>query len=221
MNYHLLHDVIDLVEKFEKQYTIKSEANINDFVNWLSSNNSTSSNNNDLEWVGKANGRTPESVISTLLLHMNRYAKSYSKSAIAHSSFSTQEEFIYLINLRAFGSMTKMSLIKMNKHEKPVGMQTINRLINMGWVQQVNSPSDKRSKVLSLTITGEEALEAQMNNIRKATQLVTGNLTMEEKLDLIRLLTKLDLFHQDIYDKNFSTEELLAQAYDQYLIKNK
>jgi hypothetical protein len=60
----------------------------------------------------KENGRSPESVISTLLVHMNRYAKTYSKSAIAGSGFNTQEEFIYLINLKAFGSMTKMELIK-------------------------------------------------------------------------------------------------------------
>jgi hypothetical protein len=56
--------------------------------------------------------RTPESAISTLLVHLNRYAKTYSKSAIMDSEFSTQEDFIYLINLKAFGEMTKMALIK-------------------------------------------------------------------------------------------------------------
>jgi hypothetical protein len=33
---------------------------------------------------------------------MNRYAKAYSKSAIHGSEFSTQEDFVYLINLKAF-----------------------------------------------------------------------------------------------------------------------
>jgi hypothetical protein len=46
-------------------------------------------------------------LLAPLLVHMNRYAKTYSKSAIAGSGFNTQEEFIYLINLKAFGSMTK------------------------------------------------------------------------------------------------------------------
>src|SRR5690554_5295977 len=87
-------------------------------------------------WEGKEKGRSPESVINTLIVHMNRYAKSYSKSAIYDSEFSTQEDFIYLINLKAFGAMTKMELIKKNIQEKPVGMQIINRLIENGWVDQ-------------------------------------------------------------------------------------
>lgn len=60
---------------------------------------------------------------------MNRYAKSYSKSAIFDSGFSTQEYYIYLINLKIFGDMKKINLIKKNVHEKPVGMKIINRLM--------------------------------------------------------------------------------------------
>lgn len=112
---------------------------------------------------------------------MNRYAKSYSKSAIFGSEFSTQEDFIYLINLKAFGEMTKMELIKRNVHEKPAGMQVINRLIAQGWVNQTDSDTDKRSKVLKISNKGMQILERQMDKIRKATEIVTGDLTHNEK----------------------------------------
>ena len=212
MNYGLIKDVLDLVQEFEIETNNNNhfETTVEGFKNWISTNNNTIVN--EPNWEGKENGRSAESVINTLIVHMNRYAKSYSKSAIFGSNFSTQEDFIYLINLKAFGEMSKMDLIKKNVHEKPVGMQIINRLINQGWIEQRNSKTDKRSKVISISETGLQALGNQMDKIRQATSIVTGNLSQNEKMELIRLLNKLDDFHQPIYDRNIDTDNLLSEA---------
>ena len=216
MNYGLIKDVLDLVQEFEIETNNNNhfETSVEGFKNWISTNNNTIVN--EPNWEGKENGRSAESVINTLIVHMNRYAKSYSKSAIVGSDFSTQEDFIYLINLKAFGEMSKMDLIKKNVHEKPVGMQIINRLINQGWIEQRNSKTDKRSKVISISETGLQALGNQMDKIRQATSIVTGNLSQNEKMELIRLLNKLDDFHQEIYDKNIDTENLLEEAFKNF-----
>ena len=218
MNYRLVKDVIDLVQQFESETknTNDFEASVNGFKNWILVNNNTIVDEPD--WEGKENGRSAESVINTLIVHMNRYAKSYSKSAIFGSDFSTQEDFIYLINLKSFGEMSKMDLIKKNVHEKPVGMQIINRLIAQGWIEQRDSEIDKRSKVLKINPKGLQALENLMEKIRQATSIVTGNLTQNEKMELIRLLHKLDDFHQPIYDKNIETENLLEEALKNFTI---
>lgn len=212
MNYNLIKDVLDLIAEFENQNTNlnKSEVTVDDFKKWIVLTNKEIAN--EPNWEGKENGRSPESVINTLIVHMNRYAKSYSKSAIFGSDFSTQEDFIYLINLKAFGEMTKMDLIKKNVHEKPVGMQIINRLIAHGWIVQQDSKTDKRSKVISISPLGLDALEKQMEKIRKATEIITGDLTHNEKMELIRLLNKLNDFHQPIYNKNIETENLLTEV---------
>ena len=212
MNYGLIKDVLDLVQEFEIETNNNNhfETTVEGFKNWISTNNNTIVN--EPNWEGKENGRSAESVINTLIVHMNRYAKSYSKSAIVGSDFSTQEDFIYLINLKTFGEMSKMDLIKKNVHEKPVGMQIINRLINQGWIEQRNSKTDKRSKVISISETGLQALGNQMDKIRQATSIVTGNLSQNEKMELIRLLNKLDDFHQPIYDRNIDTDNLLREA---------
>lgn len=212
MNFQLIKDVVELIEEFEKENLCNSNASIDDFKSWIVLNHQENITNNP-NWVGKENKRSPESVISTLIVHMNRYAKSYSKSAILGSDFSSQEDFIYLINLKAFGEMKKMDLIKKNVHEKPVGMQIINRLIAKDWVHQSSSPTDKRSKVIKITEKGREVLENQMDKIRQATELVAGNLTYDEKMDLIRLLNKLEDFHQSIYEKNIESEYLLKEAF--------
>lgn len=211
MNYELIKDVLDLVQDFEKENT-KDKAYTNDvegFKKWIAGAFHEALPKEEPYWEGKEKGRSPESVINTLIVHMNRYAKSYSKSAIYDSEFSTQEDFIYLINLKAFGAMTKMELIKKNIQEKPVGMQIINRLIENGWVDQTNSKIDKRSKVIEINKKGLAALEKQMDKIRQATNIVTGDLDHEEKMELIRLLNKLNDFHHPIYCENIDAANLL------------
>lgn len=211
MKYGILKNVIDLLEEFETEnskYNIHAH-DIEGFKKWIVQ---TSSPAEDPYWEGKESGRSAESVISTLIVHMNRYAKSYARSAIFSSDFSSQEDFIYLINLKTFGAMSKMDLIRKNVHEKPVGIQIINRLIRQGWVDQNRSETDRRSNVIGITPQGLQALEKQMDKIRQATKIVAGNLAHHEKMELVRLLKKLDVYHKTIYDKNIDPEYLLDEA---------
>jgi DNA-binding MarR family transcriptional regulator len=222
MNYQLIKEVIDLIEKFDTTVDTKScSKGFNGFKRWIFDNEiERHSLNDDPDWDGKQNGRTPDSEISTLIVHINRYAKNYSKSAIHNSAFSTQEDFIYHINLKAFGSMTKTELIKRNIQKKPVGMQIINRLIQQGWIKQNDSTEDKRSKIISITAEGIDALENNIEKIRQASQIVSGNLSDHEKMQLIRILQKLDRFHQAIYSKNIDPTQLVDIAYNQFLHQN-
>lgn len=221
MNYELIKEVIELVQQFEIQNENKNHYSndVDGFKEWIAASAENTDSVKTPDWEGKEKGRSPESVISTLIVHMNRYAKSYSKSAINDSMFSSQEDFIYLITLKSFGSMSKTELIKANVHDKPAGIQIINRLIHQGWAEQTDSDTDKRTKVIKITEKGLKTLDDQMDKIRKATQIVTGDLTHREKMELIFLLSKLNDFHHSIYCKNLEPKELLDIAYDQ-LSKN-
>lgn len=218
MKYDTLKNVIDLIEEFEADNVLLKmyPDNIEGFKRWVAVNYKSEEIVVEPYWEGKEKGRSADSVINTLIVHLNRYAKSYSKSAIFGSDFSTQEDFIYLINLKAFGEMTKIDLIRKNVHEKSVGMLIINRLISKGWIDQSDSEIDKRSKVLRISKSGLIILENQMDKIRKATEIVTGDLTHNEKMELIMLLNKLNDFHLPIYDRNIEPEFLLNEV-----LKNK
>jgi len=219
MNFGIIKDVIQLIEDFDSENNDQRySSDLEGFKNWIIDGKVT----NDISkieepvWEGKENGRSPESVISTLIIHINRYAKTYSKSAIADSDFSTQEEFIYLINLQAFGEMTKTELIKKNVQDKSSGILIINRLIKQGWIKQTNSQTDKRSKVLQITENGKITLENQMEKIRNASKIVTGNLDYKEKMELIRILDKLDKFHLPIFSRNIESQNLIETVYKEY-----
>lgn len=217
MNYQLIKDLINLLETFDSENKNQVySSDIEGFKNWIADQINNQSVGNEPDWEGKENGRSPESVISTLFVHLNRYAKSYSKSAIANSDFRTQDEFSYLINLKAFGPMTKMELIKKNIQDKSSGILIINRLIKQGWVEQSDSEKDKRSKVLVITEKGNRDLEKQMKKIREATNIVAGNLNHVEKMQLIKILSKLDHFHHPIFSKNIDSQNLIETVYKEY-----
>ena len=213
MKYELIKNAMDLVAEFEIQNTTQQYTNdIEGFKKWIHKNQSPQSDYDSIDWEGKENGRSTDSVISTLLVHMNRFAKNYAKAAILDSDFTTQEDFIYLITLKAFGKMSKMDLIKKNVHEKSVGILIISRLITKGWILQEDSEIDKRSKIIDITNEGLKVLDQQMHKIRQATAIVSANLSESEKLELIKLLTKLNDFHSNIYHQNIDSENLLQQA---------
>lgn len=208
MKYDLVKNVIDLVAEFELQnQTNKYTNDMEGFKKWMSQQQVPVAT-----WEGQAQGRSADSVISTLLVHMNRFAKNYAKAAILGSDFTTQEDFIYLINLKAFGKMSKIDLIKKNVHDKPVGTLIINRLLAKNWITQEDSDFDKRSKIINITPKGLDVLEQQMGKIRQATSIVSANLSETEKIELINLLNKLNDFHANIYQQNIELENLLEQA---------
>lgn len=208
MKYDLVKNVIDLVAEFELQNQKNQYTNdIEGFKKWMLQQQAPVAT-----WEGQAQGRSADSVISTLLVHMNRFAKNYAKAAILGSDFTTQEDFIYLINLKAFGKMSKIDLIKKNVHDKPVGTLIINRLLAKNWITQEDSDFDKRSKIINITPKGLDVLEQQMGKIRQATSIVSANLSETEKIELINLLNKLNDFHANIYQQNIELENLLEQA---------
>src|SRR5690606_20633496 len=98
MRYAILKEVIGLLEEFETANLQRRMYNddIEGFKRWIIDNYEESDSKDEPDWEGKELGRSAESVINTLIVHMNRYAKTYSKSAIFGSDFSTQEDFIYL-----------------------------------------------------------------------------------------------------------------------------
>jgi DNA-binding MarR family transcriptional regulator len=197
MYYNLITELVSLIKIYEQE-TDDTSQDINLFGSWLIQhlNHSNHLALPEPEWEGKAKGRSADSVINTSLVHLYKYAKLQAKAAIVNTPFSTPDEFIYLISLVSFGSMTKTALIKLNVHEKSAGIQIVNRLINNGLAEQTALDADKRNRLIQITAKGTETLNKSMQNIRNASMNVTEPLSHQEKMDLIRLLTKLETFHE-------------------------
>lgn len=210
MNFDLIKAVVELVQQFMEQNEGKTlySSDLQGFTEWMNASSKSDSESKDPDWTGKESGRSSDSIINTLLIRMGRYAKTYSRS-IGNSVFSSQDDFIYLISLKTLGAMTKMELIKHNVSEKSSGMLIINRLIRNGWAEQTVSQKDKRTKHIQITEKGLSVLDAHMDEIRKASRVVVGNLNHSEQMLLIAILSKLDEFHDSFYRMNIEAMDLL------------
>ncbi|WP_231425322.1 MULTISPECIES: MarR family winged helix-turn-helix transcriptional regulator [Pedobacter] len=196
MMYKLINDLLSLVKTYESS-CVDAKDDLNSFLAWNGTQNAAEEvqKPKEGEWTGKTNGRSADSVINTALVHLYRYAKVQAKAAITNSSFSTPDEFIYLINLQSVGSMTKSALIKENIHDKPAGTLIIKRLLDKGLISQQPSGTDKRNMILSISVKGTQELNKSIEKIRMASANVTTPLDLDEKIQLISLLQKLEDFH--------------------------
>lgn len=214
MNFDLIKAVVELVQQFMEQNEEKAlySNDLQGFTEWINTSCKDNSEPEDPSWIGKDAGRSSDSIINTLLVRMGRYAKTYSRS-IGNSVFSSQDDFIYLISLKMMGPMTKMELIRRNVHEKSSGILVINRLIHHGWAEQAVCLQDRRTKHIQITEKGLAVLEEHMDEIRKASKVVVGNLNHSEQMLLIVILSKMDEFHDSFYRMNLEAGNLLDIVY--------
>ncbi len=214
MNFDLIKEAVNLVQQFMEQNEDQAlyTNDLHGLIQWINTSFKDDCDAKDPLWMGKQSGRSSDSVINTLLIRIGRYAKTYSRS-IGKSVFSSQDDFIYLISLKTIGAMTKMELIRHNVHEKSAGVLIINRLVHNEWVEQTVSQKDKRTKHIAITEKGIAVLEEHMEEIRKASRVVVGNLTYSEQMLLIAILSKLDEFHDNFYRMNLETIDLIDAAY--------
>jgi DNA-binding MarR family transcriptional regulator len=86
-------------------------------------------------------------------------------------------------------------------------------LLNSGLIEQKNNPADRRSKSLFLTDQGRGVLFQIFDRLRAVAELVAGDLTEDEKWQLLYLLQRLDRFHRPIYldRREASLDDLLKR----------
>lgn len=194
MKYDLLQTLLPHLDAYEKAYPKHQQ--VQHFAVWLARQAATA------DQVAPHDTADNESAeIGKLLVFLHRYAKNYAKKALDGSVLGGVDEFVYLTMLQNDRGLTKSELIYQNRHEKPTGMEIIRRLLAAGLVEQSDDLDDRRSKRLRITPEGQEAVtqvQVRMNFVR---ELLTGNLNGAEKMLLLQMLEKMELFHQIIQAK--------------------
>jgi MarR family transcriptional regulator, lower aerobic nicotinate degradation pathway regulator len=206
MNYDLLKEIVTNLERFEQESEPK-KVSLKDFGLWLSEqqNADYQSNNGVMEVSNlvpddiRLTADQPEVVIGKLLTFLSRYLKIYFKKGLEGSLLTTGDDFSYLATLLNKGSLTKTELILLSAHEKTSGMEVIKRLLINELIEQTGDENDKRSKRISLTQKGMGVLMQSFEAMEKVGKITSGDLTNQEKNQLVFLLKKLDNFHNDIY----------------------
>ncbi len=181
--YQLLQELLPWLDRYEQEHG-PAEGNLPDFQKWLGERLR-------LEKEIMPTSRPAEALdgeIARYLSVLNRYAKFYIKKALHHTEFVSIDDFGYLMYLLDEGSMTKSTLIQKNIQDIPSGTEIIKRLIRQGWVNETRDEADKRKVYLTINDHGKAALFASLGQLRQVSRIVSGNLDLFEKQQLLRIL---------------------------------
>jgi DNA-binding MarR family transcriptional regulator len=207
-SYKLIHQLISLVEEMEKEHK-GDEVSIQDFTGFLLNHVANPADdyvNGDVRF-GKSEKMALEVAyqldnnIGRLFVFMSRYAKFYIKKALDGTPLQTAEEFTGLAILLTHDHLTKSELINYNLQEKTSGTEVIRRLIAAGLATQWDNPEDKRGKYVGITDKGKQLLYEVFVDTSYAGKMITGKLSIPEKLTLQHLLQKLEDFHYEHHEK--------------------
>lgn len=156
------------------------------------------------------------SAIGRLVIVLGRYAKKYSRLAVADTPFSTIDELTFLAGAMRKPGVSKMELIEMNTQEKPIGMEIIRRLLSLGFLDQGAHPEDKRSQALFCTPAGQQAFFTHLPRMTEIGRMVVGDLNLEQQDQLYDLLQQLDAFHLPVYEnRKVDTFDRLLEAMEE------
>ncbi|RZK55603.1 MAG: hypothetical protein EOO91_13790 [Pedobacter sp.] len=121
--------------------------------------------------------------------------KSYIKKTLAGTSLASAEDFTSLAILMTHSSLSKTELLQLNLLEKTSGTEVINRLLANGLAIQWDDQSDRRTKRIAITEKGRQLLYPLFSDMGNVGNLITGKLSLPEKITLQYLLQQLENFH--------------------------
>jgi MarR family transcriptional regulator, lower aerobic nicotinate degradation pathway regulator len=202
--YELLGQVLEQLDHYEQ--TNAEHQDLTGFTAWLV-------NQNRLREISETSRPESSSVeakmwddflhldtqLTALVGFMHRYAKLYTKKALAGTPLQSLDEFTYLAGLTGSSGMSKTELIHRNAHEKTSGLEIIRRMVRLGLLEELSDPGDRRSTLVRHTEQGRALMFSIAERMKQVSGLVTGTLSDQEKFQLVHLLGKLDGFHRELY----------------------
>jgi DNA-binding MarR family transcriptional regulator len=130
--------------------------------------------------------------------HLSRMAHLYSKKVLRPLGVANLEDFGYLATLSNMDKPRKGELIRLMHAETTSGTSVIKRLLELGWVREVNDKEDGRSTRVLVTAKGQRTLERCFPRMAEMGRMFFGLLDPDEKATLFTLLRKIEEPHAQL-----------------------
>lgn len=201
MLFGLIKEVVDQLEIFIQE---GHGSDLRDFTVWLY---------NQVREGEREETKTPPIVdanldvqIAQLINVLYAHSKQYTKTALKGTPLISMTDFGFLSVLVEEESVRKTELISRNYSELSPGIEVIKRLIRENLIEDFKDPVDGRSRRVRITPFGKEIYDQVLEQMNRAARITSGNLAVEEKLQMLALSNKLKSFHQPIWDMGRSLE---------------
>jgi DNA-binding MarR family transcriptional regulator len=198
-NTDIIIQLLQLLKTYESSHPLVS---VYDFAQWLVQEKNYESMHKHLkigpnnEYVNQ-NIHKPDNAIGILIALLNKFARNYTKAALADLPIKSIDEFGYLSHLSTHKHITKTDLISLSFDNKTTGTDIIRRLVQNQLANEIINPADKRSKLLEITPIGKKVIEKAYQKMALVSKMVVGNLNPNEKQLLQNILEKLAQFHNN------------------------
>ena len=170
MSYPLLHELLDLVEKYE-EFRGNAEQSMSNFLRFADQALEQQKSSEEPK-TGAHHHAYLNAMIARDISFVYRYMRSLVRKAIKDTPLQTIDEYSYLITLMAKGEMTKTELNNYNVVEKTSGSEIIRRLLKGGLISQTRNLQDRRSLLLSITPKGREVVKELLPRMQQSSDIL-------------------------------------------------
>lgn len=202
MNAEILISLIKRFEEFEQKEPL---GDIFAFGLWLYKQGNPSSRSETNSQSDRMTGY--------YLNRMNKYSRFYTRKSFEGLPISTLDEFTLLNIIGRLNNPSKNEAYIEAIIEITSGAVMMKRLIKLGLVKEITDKTDRRVKRVLLTEKGKNIQQLCFNRLSPELHLKLGNLSEEDKSQLLTILTKLDKFHFGIWknDSQLGIDELITK----------
>ena len=193
MSYPLLHELLDLVERYE-EFRGNAEQSMSNFLRFADQTLEQQTSSEEPK-AGMRGHAYLNAMIARDISFVYRYMRYFVRKAIKDTPLQTIDEYSYLITLMAKGEMTKTELNNYNVVEKTSGSEIIRRLLKGGLISQTRNLQDRRSLLLSITPKGREVVKELLPRMQQSSDLLLRDLSWDQKIFLHSL-------HEQLYESN-------------------
>ncbi|WP_302336194.1 helix-turn-helix domain-containing protein [uncultured Porphyromonas sp.] len=137
MSYPLLHELLDLVERYE-EFRGNAEQSMSNFLRFADQTLEQQTSYEEPK-AGMRGHAYLNAMIARDISFVYRYMRYFVRKAIKDTPLQTIDEYSYLITLMAKGEMTKTELNNYNVVEKTSGSEIIRRLLKGGLISQTRN----------------------------------------------------------------------------------
>ena len=192
----ILKEIIQWLEDYQNDKQT-DDRSLESFILWLNSRLFSESH-------PEKSPHSPEMLdmeLSFMLVMQSRFYKAYAKRVLGESELTSPDGFSFLYHLSLTDSYRKMELIKMHHLEPPSGIEVLKRLAKKGLIEEFDDADDKRARRVTITEKGKKELQHIMPKMSEVFQLMTAELSLNEKLHMLALLKQMNDFHTSSISK--------------------
>lgn len=193
MSYQLLHELLDLVERYE-EFRGNAELSMSNFLRFADQSLEQQASTEESGVAMKGHAYL-NAMIARDISFVYRYMRYIVRKAIKDTPLQTIDEYTYLITLMAKGEMTKTELNNYNVIEKTSGSEIIRRLLKSGLISQMRNMEDRRSLLLSITPEGRRVVRDLLPRMQQSSDILLRDLSWDQKIFLHTL-------HEQLYESN-------------------